>query len=56
VIPADVATPPNADLIVHTAEGIFEIDKLESWWWKDDWELGLEHRPFSDDFGWVYKK
>ena len=55
-LPMEVRTAADRDLIVQTPEGAFEIDDLENWWWTDNWELGLEHRPFSNEYGGSLKK
>ncbi len=55
LVPGDLKAARGIDLIVHTPHGAFQVNQLENSWWRDDWELGLEHRPFSDDYGWAVK-
>jgi hypothetical protein len=52
-LPNEFKGSDKIDLMVNTKTGWFEIAQLDRSWWRDTWELGLEHRPFSDDYGWV---
>lgn len=55
LIPDEFKTAKKLDLIVNTPNGWFELDQLDKSWWRESWELGLEHPPFSEDYAYLVK-